>query len=103
MKSEDIVGVTYVNTVIGRGSLNNVVNLSFSTFLFTPSDDGKTVDLDPVVACRLRMDRVCAIQLRDVMNDLIASIEKAESDAASGVAKPNTEDLSAKPAAKDIN
>ena len=86
MRVVDEVGVTFVNTVIGRGILNGVINLSFGVFNFTPTDDGK-VDVDPAVACRLRMDKVCATQLRDVMNDLLAIIEKAEVDAAMGVSE----------------
>lgn len=92
MRSLDEVGVTFVNTVIGRGVLNGNVNLSFSVFNFTPSDDGKTVELDPVVAVRLRMDKVCATQLRDVMNELLATIEKAELHAATGVAETGSLD-----------
>jgi hypothetical protein len=77
MSEQDKIGTTFVNTVIGRGVLNGVINISFSTFNFTPQDDGK-VALDPVVSCRLRMDKICATQLRDVMNDLLALIEKSE-------------------------
>ena len=90
MKSDDSVSVTFVNTVIGRGALNNVINLSFSVFNFTPNEQGG-VELDPTVTCRLRMDKVCAIQLRDVMNDLLAAIEKAEEPA--GSEPPKTEGL----------
>ena len=82
MKSSDQVGVTFVNTVVGRGILNGVVNLSFGVLQFTPSDDGKTVDPDPVIASRLRMDKMCARQLRDVLNDLLEMIDKAEHEAA---------------------
>ena len=81
MKSMDQVGVTFVNTVVGRGILNGVVNLSFGVLQFTPSDDGKTVEPDPVIASRLRMDKMCARQLRDVLNDLLEMIDKAEHEA----------------------
>jgi hypothetical protein len=77
MKTKDDVGVEFVNAVVGRGTYNGVVNLSFSTFNFTPDDKGN-VELDPVISVRLRMDRACAAQLRDVLNDLFASIEKME-------------------------
>ena len=83
IKSSDNVGCTFVNTVVGRGILNGVINLSFATFNFTPTDTGE-VDVDPVVTCRLRMDKVCATQLRDVMNSLLADIEKAELAAVGG-------------------
>lgn len=77
MKSADTVGTTFINTVIGRGILNGVINLSFGVFNFTPDDNGR-VDLDAVVACRLRMDKICATQLRDTLNDLLAAIAEAE-------------------------
>lgn len=83
MKSSDGVSITFVNTVIGRGILNGVINLSLSAFNFTPTEDGH-VDIDPVVACRLRMDKVCATQIRDTLNDLLAAIEKAEAETAMG-------------------
>ena len=92
MKSVDEAGVVFVNTVVGRGILNGVINLSFSVFNFTPTDDGK-VDVDPAIACRLRMDKICATQLRDVMNDLLAVIEKAETDAAMGVTEASAEGI----------
>ena len=103
MKSKDTVGIDFVNTVIGRGILNGIVNLSFGAFNFTPADDGKTVDLDPVVAVRLRMDKVCATQLRDVMNELLATIEKAELNAAMGVAENGSLDSEIKAAAEKLN
>lgn len=81
MKSMDQVGVTFVNTVVGRGILNGVVNLSFAVLNFTPGDDNKSIDPDPVINCRLRMDKMCATQLRNVLNDLLESIDKAEHDA----------------------
>ena len=87
MKSQDNVSVVFVNTVVGRGVLNGVINLSFSVFNFTPSDDGKEVEVDPAIACRLRMDKACATQLRDVMVDLIAQIEQAEQNVAMGVSE----------------
>ena len=92
MKVNDQVNVTFVNTVVGRGILNGVINLSFGVFHFTPTDDGK-VDVDPAIACRLRMDKICATQLRDVMNDLLTVIEKAEADAAMGVSEAQAEGI----------
>ena len=87
MRESDRVSVTFVNTVVGRGVLNGVINLSFSAFNFTPSEDGTQVDIDPVVACRLRMDKVCATQLRDVMNELLAAIEQSENGITAGEIK----------------
>ena len=86
MRSMDNIGITFVNTLIGRGILNGIVNLSFAAFNFTPDDQG-AVSADPAVACRLRMDKVCAVQLRDALNDLITIIEKAESSPQSETAE----------------
>lgn len=79
-KPQDNVGVTFVNTVVTRGIMHNVINLSFGVFNFTPNEQGE-VELDPTVACRLRMDRVCAMQLRDTLNHLFESIEQTEAAA----------------------
>src|ERR1700744_2057598 len=98
MKAEDSVGVTFVNTVVARGILNGVVNLSFGVFNFTPDADGN-VDLDPAVACRLRMDKVCAVQLRDTLNTLIAAVEEAER----GMVQPVEAPAEKKVARKEIN
>lgn len=77
MKTQDEVNVVFVNTVLARGILNGVVNLSFSTFNFSPNGaDG--IDADPVVSCRLRMDRVCLKQLHEVTGTLLAAIEASE-------------------------
>lgn len=85
MKSSDNVSVTFVNSVVGRGILNGIVNLSFAVFNFTPSDDGKSVEVDPTIACRLRMDKTCAVQLREVLSKLIADVEEAEQNIAMGI------------------
>ena len=81
MKSTDHVGVTFVNTVLNRGIFNGVVNLSLGVLQFTPSDDGTTVDPDPVIAARLRMDKICARQIRDALSELLEMIDKAEHEA----------------------
>lgn len=103
MREQDKVSITFVNTVVGRGILNGVINLSFGAFNFTPSDDGKSVDIDPAVACRLRMDKICATQLRDVMNELLATIEKSESEMSNGSDKPAAEGILPKAAPETIN
>lgn len=72
----DNIGVTFVNLLLGRGILNNVVNLTFGTFNFTP-DTGQEngVDIDPVVSARLRMDVACARQLHQTLGELLESID----------------------------
>jgi hypothetical protein len=74
--------VTFVTNVVGIGVFNGVVNLSLATFLFTPSDDGKTVEPDPAISCRIRMDEACAAQLRDMLTRQLESIEKGRQDQA---------------------
>lgn len=65
--------VTFVTSVLGLGAYNNVVNVTFGTFLWTPEDrkegdkDKIKVDPDPAISCRLRMDEACAISLRDML------------------------------------
>lgn len=94
MKSSDQVGVTFVNTVVGRGFLNGVANFSFGVFNFTPSDDGERVDVDPTIACRLRMDKACLLQLQKAINELVTIIDAgdnipgAETPAAEGGISP---------------
>lgn len=90
MKSVDNVNVTFVNTVLGRGILNNVVNIQLGVFQFTPDDKGEMVEPDLVTACRLRMDKICAKQLHETLGELLEIIARAES--ANGIAsEPVTE------------
>lgn len=74
MKSTDNVGVTFVNLVLGRGILNGVVNIQFGTWLFGAKEDG-SVDPDPSVSCRLRMDVAGAKALRDALTELLLAVE----------------------------
>ncbi len=78
MKSIDSVGVTFVNTVTGRGLMNGVVNLTLGVLQFTPTDD--KIDPDLVTAVRLRMDQVCARQLHEALGDLLALIDKSDAE-----------------------
>lgn len=75
VKSMDNVGITFVNAVLGRGVFNGVVNVQFGALPFGVKDDG-TIDTEMVVACRLRMDVQCAVQLRDNLNELLKMIEQ---------------------------
>lgn len=67
--------VIFVNTLIGRGLLNNVVNLTFGTFLFSPVENG-SVDVDQVISARLRMDLDCAKSLYKELGDFLGLVEK---------------------------
>ena len=75
MKNEDHVGVTFVNTIVGRGAFNGVVNLTFGVFNFTPAADSLSIDMDHCVAARLRMDMECARALHKELGDLLQKIE----------------------------
>lgn len=66
----DNVPVQFVNQVVGSGHLNGVLNITLATARFTPNNSAK-VDIDLVIASRLRMDLFCATQLRDVLNGII--------------------------------
>jgi len=74
MKSADQVGITFANSVVARGLFNHNVNITLAAFQFTPTEDNK-VNPDPVVTCRLRLDIVCAKQLRDHLTELLAHLE----------------------------
>lgn len=80
MKTIDGVGITFVNAVINRGSLNGVINLTLGVCPFTPDENG-VISAEMVVAARLRMDRMCAVQLRDELNSLIENLDKADAEA----------------------
>ncbi len=64
------VPVTFVNQVLGQGFLNGVLNVTMGVARFTPNDKG-VIDVDMIVASRLRMDLTCAVQLRDSLDDII--------------------------------
>ena len=77
MKSLDQVGITFVNSVLGRGVLNKVVNVQLGVIPWdvVQNEDGSLgISQEPVVACRLRMDFTCAVQLCDALTDLIKSV-----------------------------
>lgn len=65
----------FVNSVVGSGHLAGVANITFATLQFTPQGDG-TVDADPAISCRLRMDYGCVKQLKDACEYLIADMLK---------------------------
>jgi hypothetical protein len=79
MKSNDNVSVTYVNTVLGRGHLNGVINVQLGVFNFSNDENGD-VTLDPSVACRLRMDYNCARQLKESLDSLLKDMENQVSE-----------------------
>lgn len=78
MKSMDSVGVTFVNAVVGSGTLNGVVNLQFGTFQFDPSQDDTKISEELTVSLRLRMDVTCAAQLLETLSHLLGTLKQNE-------------------------
>jgi hypothetical protein len=74
MKATDNTGVTFINTVLGRGHLSGVINIQLGVFNFSNDEKGD-VTLDPSVACRLRMDYNCARQLKESIDSLLKDME----------------------------
>lgn len=87
MKSTDSAGVTFVNVLLGSGTLNGVVNLQFGTYQFTPNEFEEKVDADLVVSCRLRMDFTCLKQLHENLTKLIEQAEQAAKSIAANDAR----------------
>lgn len=69
------VPVTFVNSVDGIGFLNGVVNVTMSTYRYTPLEDDM-VKADSVIAARLRFDLFCAQQLHKLLGDIIETNTK---------------------------
>ena len=90
MKPNDSVGVTFVNVVLASGTFNNVINVTLGVCLFTPNPENSKVDDDIVVASRLRMDPLCARQLRDALTKLLeaAPVDAPEQNGAVAEATP---------------
>ena len=61
----------FVSVVVGSGTVNNVVNITFGTFMFTPNDNA--IDPDLIVSCRLRMDLPCLHQLYEQIGNMLKS------------------------------
>ena len=79
----------FVNVVLGRGMSNNVVNVTLATYFWSPY--GEKVDPDLRITSRLRMDLVCAVQLRDTLNELLDSLAKSAALAAKSNGVDHTE------------
>ena len=87
MKPNDSVGVTFVNVVLASGTFNNVINVTLGVCLFTPDPENSKVDDDVVVASRLRMDPLCARQLRDALTKLLEAPAEAAAQSNSTTAE----------------
>lgn len=65
----DNAPITFCNEVGNVGFLNGVLNITFTAARFTP--DGTQIVPDMVVASRLRMDLQCAMQLQNLLGQII--------------------------------
>lgn len=74
VKASDAVGVTFINTVLGRGHIGGVVNIQLGVFNFSTDENGD-IALDPTVACRLRMDYSCAKHIKESLESLLKEME----------------------------
>ena len=96
MKSNDTVGVTFVNAVVGRGILSGVINVQLGVLAFDADKDGK-VSNDLSVACRLRMDVKCAEDLRDSLDALLKLVDEAKAKGMSTVGNGADHTVEGKP------
>lgn len=85
MKSTDNVGITFANLLVASGTYNGVINATLAAYGFEPTADDK-VDPSPMITCRLRMDRMCAVQLRDRLTEILAAMDNADMVAAAKLA-----------------
>ena len=79
----------FATSVVGAGVHNGNVNITLSAFLFSPADDGKTVEPDPVIVARLRMDIPCARQLMKNLEGILRSHDEATAAALEASKKLN--------------
>ncbi len=70
----DGVPVTFVDHIAATGQFAGVVSISFAVARGLPKTDG-TVDADLVMVARHRLNMVTAMQLRDLLGNLIAQAE----------------------------
>jgi hypothetical protein len=78
LKTQDDVGVTFINQVVSRGVWNDVANLTLAVYNFSP--EGDKIAADPVIVGRLRMDKQCAIQLAQAMAEIIMIYDRMEQE-----------------------
>ena len=79
IRPNDNVGVTFINTVLGRGILGNIINVQLGVFNFSEDGEGK-IHFDPSIASRLRMDIDCAKQLRDALDWCVKTWEEKQAE-----------------------
>ena len=75
MKHRDEVGLTFANTVLAQGFFNGVVNVTLGAYTFDPEEDGRTIDVTPVIVARLRMDVQGARALYNALGTVLAAMD----------------------------
>ena len=83
--TNNVLGITFVNAVVGRGIFNGVVNIQLGGLLFEADSDGK-ISNDLTTVCRLRMDAKCAEDLRDHLNAVLLLIDGAKAKSGASIA-----------------
>ncbi len=80
MSMEDKSEVTYVTGLATWGFLNGIINVAFTTARFLPEVDDDTEEVKVVsadyISANLRLDLNVAMQLRDVLDGIIAQQTK---------------------------
>lgn len=78
--------VKFIDTLEMIGFMNGVINLTFTTALFSAGRPSPNADVqvvtDPIVSCRLRMDLHLAQQVHTALGKIIASNTKPSSEKA---------------------
>lgn len=71
------VPVTFCNTCLGGGVVNGVINIAMGIARFTPTIDGK-IDVDQIIAARLRMDVNAALALKQFIETQLAMLAEPQ-------------------------
>lgn len=73
MSSDTPPVATFVSSPAVHGFLNGVVNMSFTTARYVAKQDGDKVrvEMEFPVTVDLRMDLMCATQVRDILTTII--------------------------------
>ena len=68
--------VLFANQVLTFAEAYGVFYLEFASVIHSPNTDGKTVDFEPVINCRMRLDEMCARQLLGNLASMLKALEE---------------------------
>lgn len=71
--------IIFANNVLGIGFYSGNFNVTLGVALFTPTEDGKSVNTDLAISARLRLDEPCARQLAALLNERLRTIDEQRS------------------------